>query len=30
MKTLYTEAIAAMRKYSGHGDEDEEDYDDEY
>ena len=27
MKTLYTEAIAAMRKYSGHGEEDEEDYD---
>lgn len=31
MKTLYTEAIAAMRKYSGHGaEEDEEGYDDEY
>lgn len=31
MKTLYTEAIAAMRRYSGHGDssydEDEDDYD---
>ena len=31
MKTLYTEAIAAMRRYGGHGDssydEDEDDYD---
>lgn len=31
MKTLYTEAIAAMRRYSGHGDsswdEEEDDYD---
>lgn len=32
MKTLYTEAIAAMRRYSGHGDAsyDEEDDYDEY
>ena len=32
MKTLYKEAINAMRRYSGHGgdEEDEEEYDDEY
>lgn len=33
MKTLYANAIAAMRRYSGHGgdfDDEEDDYDDEY
>lgn len=30
MKTLYADAIAAMRRYSGHGDGDFEEEDDEY
>lgn len=30
MKTLYADAIAAMRRYGGHGDEGYEDEDDEY
>lgn len=30
MKTLYADAIAAMRRYSGHGDGGMEDEDDEY
>lgn len=34
MKSLYADAIAAMRRYSGHGgeefDEESDDYDDEY
>ena len=30
MKTLYKEAIAAMRRYSGHGSDSENDEEDEY
>ena len=30
MKTLYKEAITAMRRYSGHGDEEDEEGYDEY
>ena len=30
MKTLYTEAIAAMRRYSGHGDSSYDEEDDDY